>query len=503
MKVSPYKNRFLHLRGKRESAKMASIQNKRDFIQITGTDSTASLSLEVPFAIVNSVPADAAADAAESSTGTAALLDGLPTRYAAYIPDGSRRMLQHTADSDAHWFRCNFYALIYTRHGQITVSSPAGKLTAAEGEILFFREGTLLQAVCSPDYDFTAILVSPRMLRDLLALLQGLRLIVDGQRLAKFCEAISRPLLLEDGQEVAVNARAFCPSSARGAELLFDDFRHMMTEPCPNDAVVFMRLLLALADSIAEAKIVFPELLDRKEKGAGNKLFLDAARLLINTGGRITPSEAAEKLHYSRAYLSHIVKLHTGISFQAYRSIILMETAASMIRNESSPITTIARSLGFSNRTQFYRLFQRHFGCTPIRYRELAAEGRAPQQAEEFAVYLPAGLLPENEKPAEDGNEVLPPPRKNFVDAAHFARVPVIATWPSPMHFPMHIPYAFSPSGKAPTKSGPFVFRAGRVHEPGYTRAAAIGRMRCGNSSFHQFRECVWAYAEICGRLAP
>lgn len=84
---------------------------------------------------------------------------------------------------------------------------------------------------------------------------------------------------------------------------------------------------------------------------------------------RITRQEVAEALSYNGDYLNRVFKKQTGKSILEYNQNICMKEAARLLSSSSSAIETIAKVLGYENRTNFYKLFQKMFGMTPGEYR--------------------------------------------------------------------------------------------------------------------------------------
>ena len=84
---------------------------------------------------------------------------------------------------------------------------------------------------------------------------------------------------------------------------------------------------------------------------------------------RITVKELAEHLHYNDIYLSRVFKAYTGESLKNYNQRLYMNEALRLLSATSVSISSIAKQLGFVNRTQFYKLFRENFHCTPQEYR--------------------------------------------------------------------------------------------------------------------------------------
>ena len=90
--------------------------------------------------------------------------------------------------------------------------------------------------------------------------------------------------------------------------------------------------------------------------------------------GAIHRTNLAEALNYSCEHISRIIKTNTGYTLKAYCQKVQMAEAARLLRNTELPVCQIAASLGYENRTQFYKVFQREYGLTPLEYRRHIAE---------------------------------------------------------------------------------------------------------------------------------
>lgn len=62
-------------------------------------------------------------------------------------------------------------------------------------------------------------------------------------------------------------------------------------------------------------------------------------------------------------------RLQTGIPLKAYMQVLRMEAATKLLKEHSSAIVDIATAIGFSYPQAFYRVFQKHYECTPAEYR--------------------------------------------------------------------------------------------------------------------------------------
>lgn len=98
-------------------------------------------------------------------------------------------------------------------------------------------------------------------------------------------------------------------------------------------------------------------------------LFSKISHLLEQTNGRISRLELEQQLHYSSNYLNRIVKKYTEVSLFDYGMHFCMKKAAELLSTTEISISEIAHTLGFTNRTHFYKCFRKIYHMTPREYR--------------------------------------------------------------------------------------------------------------------------------------
>ena len=109
---------------------------------------------------------------------------------------------------------------------------------------------------------------------------------------------------------------------------------------------------------------------------AENKIYDMITDAMIQSNGRISRRELASSLHYSGVYLNNIVKKYTGLSIYDYGMTFCMRKTAELLTSSNLPISDIAISMGFTNRTHFYKIFERTFRTSPSEYRKKNIQGK-------------------------------------------------------------------------------------------------------------------------------
>ncbi len=80
-------------------------------------------------------------------------------------------------------------------------------------------------------------------------------------------------------------------------------------------------------------------------------------------------AEAAKLLHCDLSTLSRAVHHKTGKTYTQLVQEKRLSQAAFLLHNTDWTIDNIARTVGYENMSYFYKLFQKHFGESPRRYR--------------------------------------------------------------------------------------------------------------------------------------
>ncbi len=80
-------------------------------------------------------------------------------------------------------------------------------------------------------------------------------------------------------------------------------------------------------------------------------------------------SMAAEKLNFSKSYLSKRFKMQMGTEFSSYLQRMRIEQSCRLIANTDKKITEIAQLVGYGDMKYFNSVFKKFLGVTPGRFR--------------------------------------------------------------------------------------------------------------------------------------
>lgn len=78
-----------------------------------------------------------------------------------------------------------------------------------------------------------------------------------------------------------------------------------------------------------------------------------------------TRDSVAEHVGYSSNYISNLLMEHTGKSFVTIRNEFRMELAEKLLSSSDITVRDVAEQCGFTNITQFYKVYRDYFGRLP------------------------------------------------------------------------------------------------------------------------------------------
>lgn len=82
----------------------------------------------------------------------------------------------------------------------------------------------------------------------------------------------------------------------------------------------------------------------------------------------------AERLNYSVSHISAVFKRETNYSLVEYVMQLRMKKAVALLKSTNVPLKEIAASVGYTDVHYFNRLFKRHLGISPGKYRKLVLD---------------------------------------------------------------------------------------------------------------------------------
>ena len=84
--------------------------------------------------------------------------------------------------------------------------------------------------------------------------------------------------------------------------------------------------------------------------------------------------ELSERAHMSRANFARVFRQVTQQTPLQALTAIRMQLAARLLARQALPLSRIAEQAGYSSEVALHKAFTRHFGLTPGKFRQQAAE---------------------------------------------------------------------------------------------------------------------------------
>lgn len=106
----------------------------------------------------------------------------------------------------------------------------------------------------------------------------------------------------------------------------------------------------------------------------GNAMLLAALREIETRYPTANLGAIAQEFHVSCAYLSGLIKAHTGATFKQLLQQKRLEKAAALLLRSQLSAEEIMTAVGYANSSYFYRKFKERYGKTPFEFRHTAGE---------------------------------------------------------------------------------------------------------------------------------
>lgn len=96
----------------------------------------------------------------------------------------------------------------------------------------------------------------------------------------------------------------------------------------------------------------------------------DIVLYLENNYRTATLESTAKHFYFNSSYLSTIIKKLTGQNFLAILHEIKIKNAYILLKNSDISIAEVAKTVGYSNMSFFYKIFKNRYGVTPAKFRK-------------------------------------------------------------------------------------------------------------------------------------
>ncbi len=92
--------------------------------------------------------------------------------------------------------------------------------------------------------------------------------------------------------------------------------------------------------------------------------------LNANYDEKITLEGAADKMYLSASYFSRLFKKEIGDTFNNYLNKIRVEESKKLLCNKEIKLSQIALMVGYEDQSYFTKVFKKHTGLSPLKYRD-------------------------------------------------------------------------------------------------------------------------------------
>ncbi len=166
------------------------------------------------------------------------------------------------------------------------------------------------------------------------------------------------------------------PKKLQDPQLLFFDQRVMtlaeliateLASSAPLNDLYGDSLALALLIDVLKLEKTSPR---RRSTLAGWQLRRATDFISENCTRNIRLQELAELTRMSQSHFSHSFKASTGLAPHEWQMRTRLEKAKELLSLDTQPLTEIAAETGFSDQAHFTKVFRKHLGTTPARWRK-------------------------------------------------------------------------------------------------------------------------------------
>ena len=264
--------------------------------------------------------------------------------------------------AETYLHKHNFFELMYIMRGSASVMIEDEEVTYTKGNLCLMNRNTMHRETDMSDADILYISIDPSLI-------------------VQWPKGVAQPF-----QYKSILNRFFTEnlSERTGSKRDYVDFRLLGEDQIPSIAeeiiAAYTKKRIGYQFDIYSSLLRLFAALENPELykatyislGYGRELVtLEKAKQIIEERhGVIRRAELAREVNYSCEYISRIIKTHTGYTLKAYCQKVQMQEAARLLKSTDLPVSKIAASLGYENRTQFYKVFQTEYQIVPTEYRK-------------------------------------------------------------------------------------------------------------------------------------
>lgn len=252
----------------------------------------------------------------------------------------------------------NFVELVYIWTGSGSHIVNGQPLNVQRGDLLFMDVGDRHSFHVNPHMEYMNILFEPDYLSEQLSSSDSAQSFLSLKLFQEFHQQLEEP-----APQVKFRGKQMVELE----ELLESMYREYREKKSGYKAMLrgYSTLLLAMT---------FRTMQDSMQSSENRDIYHMLPQLLTyieqHYAGRITLQDLAKQSYYSPYYISKVFKECYGFTFTEYVQQIRLREAKRMLLETEESVESIGRSVGYADKTQFFRLFKQSFGMTPQQLRK-------------------------------------------------------------------------------------------------------------------------------------
>lgn len=263
---------------------------------------------------------------------------------------------RHTRFVDFPLHRHDYVEVFHVLSGSVTHVINGEEITVHTGELLFLNQNIKHKIYACGENDLAMnVMIRPTYFRSIINSIGSDNILADFMINALENEnCISQYLYFTISDNMCIQ------------NLIQNAFDLLINKPQNWHALSENTFALLFSHILSNAENL---LLDQSNEKS-NVLMLAIHHYIMDYYDVGTLNELADRIGYTPASLSRMIKKYSGSTFKEMQTKQRMLIAMNKLRNTALPIAEIASSVGYENLTFFYKQFNKKYGMTPNEFRK-------------------------------------------------------------------------------------------------------------------------------------
>ncbi|MBM7566059.1 helix-turn-helix domain-containing protein [Paenibacillus sacheonensis] len=255
----------------------------------------------------------------------------------------------------------SFVELVYILHGSGIHRINDQSYNVRRGDLLWMNVGDRHSFYAGQDMHYMNICIVPDLLNEHLSSLEPNQGFFSQRLFQEFRQALQRSF-----HHIRFQGRSLLELEA----LLESMYNEYVSKKIGYCAMLCGYTMLLLASAFRKMQDNFEQ-----ETGVDFQELLPKLLSYIEQhyASPITLRDLAKESYYSPQYISKTFKACCGYTFTEYVQGVRLREAKRLLLESGECVVTIGRSVGYADKSQFYRLFKQYYGITPQQLREQAS----------------------------------------------------------------------------------------------------------------------------------